>query len=227
MKRIIYLAALVLLISACSKKGGSGPVPGKAGLVAPLKDLICNNGTVVSATESSVAFSWNAAANATGYDLTIKNLLTQTEAVQTTTSTNATVTLKRNTPYSWHVTAKSSKNTTVTESDIWKFYNAGAGATTYAPFPADLLTPGFGDIISPANGKINITWKGAAVDNNIVGYIVYFGPSSNPAIFRERTTDSFVNDITVSANTTYYWHVVTIDANSNISDSGINNFYVK
>ena len=226
MKRILYIA-VIILISACSKKGGSGPVPGKATLVAPLKDLTCNTGTVLSPTESSVIFSWNAADNAGSYDLTIKNLLTQKETVQPSTTTNATVTLSRNTPYSWFVTAKSTKNSTLTPSDTWKFYNAGAGITTYAPFPAEILTPAFGEIVSPASGKVNLTWKGTAVDNNITGYIVYFGPSANPAIFRERITEAFVNDVTVSTNTTYYWRVVTVDANGNISDSGTNNFYVK
>lgn len=229
MKRILYIA-IVLFITACGGKN-SGPnpknAPGKAVLIAPVKDLTCNTGSIISATESSVAFSWNAAENAESYDLTIKNLLTQKDIIQTSMSANATVTLLRNTPYSWSVTAKSSKSTTTTASDVWKFYNAGAGITSYAPFPAELLTPAFGQIISPAGGKINLSWRGSAVNNNITGYIVYFGPNNNPDIFRERITDTFVNDVSVSTNTTYYWRIVTVDANGNFSDSGLNNFFVK
>ncbi|MBD1394154.1 hypothetical protein [Mucilaginibacter glaciei] len=227
MKRI-YIIALVFIFAACGKGGNnSAPAPGKATLVAPLKDLTCNTGVILSATESSVAFSWNPAENTESYDLTIKNLLTQKDIVQNTPTPNATVTLLRNTPYSWSVTAKSSKSDTKTDSEVWKFYNAGAGITTYAPFPAELLTPTFGQVLPSGTTKINLTWKGSAVDNNITGYIVYFGPNSNPDVFRQRVTDSFVNDVTVSANTTYYWRIVTVDANNNISDSGTGNFFVK
>lgn len=227
MKSIYMFFFIAVAISACSKSGGSGPVPGKAELVAPLKDLTCNTGTVLSATESSVAFSWKAAPDATEYELVVTNLLTKTAIKQSFNTTNATVTLLRNTPYSWFVTSKSSSNANTTASDTWKFYNAGAGVISYAPFPAELLTPAFGAIISPANGKVNLTWKGSAVDGNITGYFVYFGSSANPPLYRDRITDSFVNDVPVSSNTTYYWRVGTVDANGNFSDSGAGNFFVK
>jgi hypothetical protein len=226
MKRNITIA-LALLLAACGKKNGPNPAkdPASAILTAPAKDQTCTNGTVLSNTESSVAFSWNASANTDAYELTVKNLLTQKDIVQQTTTPNATVTLSRNTPYSWSVTSKKAKASA--QSETWKFYNAGAGVTSYAPFPADIITPAFGEILSPANGKVNLTWKGSSVDNNISGYVVYFGPNNNPDIFRERITDAFVNDVTVSTNTTYYWRVVTVDKNGNISDSGMQNFYVK
>jgi hypothetical protein len=227
MKKYIFILFIGILAAGCRKKGGPGPAPGAAILIAPAKDLPCFTGTVVSQTESSVAFSWNAADNASAYTLTIKNLLTATESTQETTTPNATVTLLRNTPYAWHVKSKASRNTIIADSEVWKFYNAGPGITTFAPYPAELLTPTFGQLFDNGTSKVNLTWKGSAVDNNITGYIVYFGPKANPDVFRERTTDSFVNDVTVSSNTTYYWRVVSIDANGNISDSGISNFYVK
>ncbi len=226
-KRIIGLA-IIVLITACGK-GSSDPekAPGTANLLAPIKDQICTTGTVFSLTQSAVAFSWSAAENADNYEITVKNLLTQTETKQSAASTQATVTLARNTPYSWFITSKSQNSSTTTKSDVWKFYNSGAGVVAYAPYPADLLAPAFGQIITASNGKVNLSWKGSSVDNNIVSYNVYFGPSKNPDLYRSQTKDSFVNDIAVSANTTYYWTVITIDSNGNISTSPTYNFFIK
>lgn len=226
-KRIIGLALLVL-ITACSKKASDPELaPGTANLVAPIKDQICTTGTVVSSIQSTISFSWSKAENADSYEVTVKNLLTQTETKQSATGTQTTVTLARNTPYSWYVTSKSQSSSTTTKSDVWKFYNSGAGIVTYAPYPADLLAPTFGQIITPTNGKINLSWKGSSVDNNIVSYNVYFGPSKTPDLFKLQTKDSFVNDISVSANTTYYWTIISIDSNGNISASPTYNFFVK
>jgi len=225
MKRILTLIT-ILALASCGKKTPA-PAPGVATLSAPLKDQPCLTGTIVSATESSVAFSWNASTNTNQYDLTITNLLTKAATTQTISSTSATVKLLRNTPYSWYISSKSNKSSVVTKSDTWKFYNAGPGVVTYAPFPAEITAPAFGAIISPGTTKVNLTWKGSSVSSNIVAYDVYFGPSGNPDLFRNHITDTFVNDVTVGANTTYYWRVVTIDANGNISDSGTYNFFVK
>ncbi|WP_184549537.1 hypothetical protein [Mucilaginibacter sp. FT3.2] len=224
MKRILTLIIILSIIS-CGKKAPV-PAPGVASLTAPLKDQPCLTGTVLSATESSVAFSWNPSQNTDNYDLTITNLLTKTATTQTVSTTTATVKLLRNTPYSWYISSKAKKTSVVTKSDVWKFYNAGAGVVTYAPFPAEITGPAFGAVVASGTTKVNLTWKGSSVSSNIVAYDVYFGPSSNPDLFRNHITDSFVNDVNVGANTTYYWRVVTVDANGNISDSGTYNFFV-
>lgn len=219
---------LILILAACGKSSPPPAItPDAALLVLPLKDQACTSGTVISKTESSVNFSWTGGQNTDSYELTIKNLLTQTIVTQTTPATNVSVTLLRNTPFEWFVTSKYSKTSIVTSSNKWKFYNAGTGMLSYAPFPAEILTPTFGQILSSSSPTVNLTWKGSAVDNNIVAYSVYFGPNNNPGLFRDHITDSFVNSVTVGANTTYYWRVITIDAYGNISDSGLNNFYVK
>lgn len=216
---------MILAIASCGKKAPV-PAPGVASLTAPLKDQPCLTGTVLSATESSVVFSWNSSPNTDSYDVTITNLLTKTATTQNVTVTTATVKLLRNTPYSWYVTSKAKKTSAVTKSDVWKFYNAGAGVVTYAPFPAEIIAPTFGTMLPSGTAKVNLSWKGSSVSSNIVAYDVYFGPSNNPDLFRNHITDSFVNDVVVGANTTYYWRVVTVDANGNISDSGTYNFFV-
>ncbi|HEY9195816.1 MAG TPA: hypothetical protein VIM77_06110 [Mucilaginibacter sp.] len=226
MKRFLSLIIIIPVLFSCGKKQPVPP-PEKASLIAPLKDQPCLTGAVLSATESNVTFSWSAAANTTSYDITIKNLLTQIPVTQTVSVSNATVKLLRNTPYSWFITSKSNKTNATAKSEVWKFYNAGAGVITYAPFPAEITAPGYGAIFDSGTTKVDLSWKGSSVSSNIVAYDVYFGPSGNPDLFRNHITDNFVKDVTVGANTTYYWRVVTIDANGNISDSGTFNFFVK
>jgi hypothetical protein len=226
MKQIIGLLIIAFFIAGCKKGGGSGSnsTPGAASLLTPLKDQACTTGTVISDTESDVSFTWGAGQNATSYDVSIKNLLTQAIITKQVQGTQVTATLLRNTPYSWYVTSKTSKSSTKT--DVWKFYNAGAGIVTYAPFPAEIVAPVLGQIVTTSAGKINLSWKGSATSGTIVGYNVYFGPSSSPDLFKTMMTDNFINNVTVSANTTYYWHVVTVDSNGNVADSGLYNFFV-
>jgi hypothetical protein len=54
----------------------------------------------------------------------VKNLLTNAISTQLTSNTSVELTLNRNTPYSWFVNSKSSKNPTVGLSPTWKFYNS-------------------------------------------------------------------------------------------------------
>ncbi|WP_214071204.1 hypothetical protein [Mucilaginibacter sp. dw_454] len=236
MKKIIGLLLITAMIAGCKKSttnpgggngSGTGNGPGAATLLTPAKDEICTTGSVVSDTVSTISFTWNAVAKANTYDLTITNLLTQKATTQTISSTQATANLSRNTPYSWYVTSKISGKSGSSKSDVWKFYNAGSGIVTYAPYPAQIVAPTYGQIMTNAGGKVSLKWTGSVASGKLVGYNVYFGPSNNPDLFRANITDNFLNDISVSANTTYYWHIITVDSNGNSSDSGLYNFFVQ
>jgi len=133
--------------------------------------------------------------------------------------------LKRNTPWSWFVISHSVNSTATAQSDTWKFYNAGNGTTSYAPYPADLLTPAAGAILTTTS--INLTWKGAAVDTTtIVNYDVYFGTTATPPLYKSAVTASFLNNINVDINTTYYWSISTRDINGNVTASATNFFSI-
>lgn len=225
----LFILILVFAIAACGTKKSTDPqpeTPGAFTLLLPVKDQVCTTGTVVSTSESTIIFQWAASSNASGYEVVIKNLLTQAETRQNVSSTHATATLARNTPYSWYVNAKSS-NSATTKSDVWKFYNSGPGIESYAPYPAELLTPQFGEIVTAVSGKISLTWRGSSAGNNIDYYNVYFGASNNPSLFKAQTKDSFVNDVAVTPGTIYYWTIITVDKNGNVSTAPMANFYVK
>ena len=122
--------------------------------------------------------------------------------------------------------SKSSKSATLVQSDTWKFYNAGAGTVSYAPYPADVVAPAVGQNVAAPAGTVNLSWKGSSVDGNITGYDVYFGTGKSPGVLKSNVTDSFYNNVSVIAGTQYYWKIVTRDAKGNTSDSGLFQFKV-
>jgi hypothetical protein len=229
MKRFT-LVAIIFSLFACGKKSADNTVavnpPDKATLTAPLANSACIAGTNVTATQSDVLFSWGNAANANSYDLYIKNLLTNNTSVQTTTNTQITVTLPRATPFSWYVISKSNSTSQTTQSDVFKFFNAGAAKANYSPFPADLITPTTGQSVTAVNGKVTLTWKGTSIDNNIASYSLYTGSTvAGLTLFKANLTAT-TYDLSVNSAATYYWQIVTIDAFGDYSLSEVHQFAV-
>jgi hypothetical protein len=217
---------LVVLIVTCGKKETVLPAPSATVLEVPLKDEVCLAGKIISESESTIEFKWSAAANAESYDLSIKNLLTSAITTHTTSATNLLLTLARNTPYSWFVTSKSSKNSTTASSPTWKFYNSGSGTTSYPPYPAEMISPTLGQKVTAVNGKLTLQWRGLDTDNDIVNYDVYFGTTNAPVILQSKLTETSLTNVSVNSSSTYYWKVITRDAKGNTSDSGTYQFTV-
>ena len=222
MKKHLLLFLLCLAVFSCKKTVNP---PTKAVLSLPANNEACTTGSPISATLSSIVFKWTASQNAESYTVTIKNLETGVTTTQTTTASELPVTLARNAPYSWFVTAKTSKIATEAVSDTWKFYNVGEAASAFAPFPADMVFPKMAQRITPTAGKINLDWTGSDVDNDILNYDIYLGTSTTPALLKAGQVDSALPDVAVNAGTTYYWKVITKDSKGNTSDSGIYVFY--
>jgi len=226
--KLLAIPLLFMLMACGGKKNNPVPIPdpSKAALSFPAQNAVCTTGTIISASQSSITFTWTAADNTSSYELNIKNLLTSATTTQSTADTKLTVTLLRNTPYAWYITSKSNKTTATAQSDTWKFYNSGPGVVTYAPYPAEVTSPTFGQALA-TTASVNLTWKGSAVDNTtIANYDVYFGTTTTPPVFKSAITDSFVNGVSVASGKTYYWKVITRDINGNTSDSGLYQFSV-
>jgi hypothetical protein len=232
MKRGILSIAVILILAGCGGSGGGSSTtsssPAAATLSTPANNSVCITGIAVSATTSSVSFTWAAAANATTYDLYVKNLLTSATTTQSNlTTTSATLTILTGTPYSWYIVSKSLTTSTTGQSITFKFYNSGPGITTYAPFPATVVSPTFGQNISATGGNINLTWTGGSVNaGTIVNYDVYFGTVGTPPLLKATVTDSFLNSVAVTSGITYYWKIITRDSSGNTSDSGVYQFKV-
>lgn len=227
MRNFIYIIIACFLLTGCSKKKTDGPVlePGKALLVFPEQNALCITGTETSSAQSTVVFKWNNAVNTGSYDLVIKNLLTGLSDTKSVSATEASVSLLKNTPYSWFVVSKSASGNRTTQSESWKFYNSGDGILSYAPFPADGLTPASGQL-NALNGKITLNWKGSDTDNDILNYDVYFGTVANPPLLYKGVTEMRLENVFVTSKTKYYWRVLTRDTKGNTSESELAVFSV-
>jgi hypothetical protein len=231
MRNLLSIIALGLLMAGCSGSKKSGnitplpPGPKAATLIFPAENAVCVSGAVISAAQSTIQFQWNNGANADSYILVTKNLLTGDTLATSAGSNSADVTVGRNTPYSWYIVSKSNQSSSTVKSDTWRFYNSGAGITTYAPFPADNLTPATGHAVTvPASGKISLSWHGSSVDNDIVDYDIYFGTAPSPPLYQSHNTSQNISNVTTSSKTTFYWKIVTRDSNNNTSTSDVAEF---
>jgi hypothetical protein len=227
-----YLIFLSLLVFSC---GGSGdePIapeikaPDVVNLNLPSNNTICEDGTNVTNTSSDVAFTWAPSNNTESYELAITNLITNVVTTKTITHPTATtsVSLTRGMPYKWQITSKSTKTTKTGISSSNKFYLAGAGITSYAPFPATITAPIFGSVVTPTNSKVTLSWSGSDPDSSVLTYEVFI--DTDEAKVRSYTTpiSTSTNSYshTVESNKTYFWCVKTSDGR-NISYSLIHNF---
>lgn len=219
-----------MVLCACEEAGNLKPAKGVslgvANLISPSKNELCTSGTNVSSNQSIVFFKWNSADKADKYELHLKNLITAQTDLYSVKKNELSITLNRSTPYSWYVVSISDKVSDKTTSDVWRFYNSGLGVVSYAPFPAEILSPGMAQMISSSSGKVTLDWNGSDVDADISSYDVYFGKSPSPSVFKSNVKESVLNDVDVEHNTTYYWKIITRDQQGNLSDSGVYQFNV-
>lgn len=230
-KKFIQLFSLLfvfLIFIACGGSGDGGgdiidpvPPPKATTLVFPLQDSECNEGVIVSETQSRVTFEWNASDDTDSYTLVITNLLDNTSKSSTTSNTTKDEDILRGVPYSWLVTSKANGNSTTADSPLWKFYNAGDAVENYAPFPAELVSPIMGGL---ANTSTTLEWIGSDLDSDIDSYDVYLDTNNPPTVLHENTSSMTSNVSSLSANTVYYWSVTTKDAHGNTSQSPVFEF---
>ena len=227
LKKINFiLGLLATLVLGCIKGKEPALPPAKALLTFPFKNEICAAGENPTPTESTIHFDWTDAANADGYLLSLKNLKTGAITEATSKTSDVKLTLPRATPFSWSVTSVSSKTTVTAVSDTWKFYNSGVGQLSYAPFPASLVYPTMGQAVDVTGNSITLTWSGSDVDGDIAGYDIYIGKNSTLALAGTTKPNNQSLAVAVTANTIYYWKVVTKDAQGNSSESEVYQFKV-
>jgi hypothetical protein len=229
MKKALFLISLLFLLNRCGKEDPVPDVPENptiANLVFPYENSLCNEGTNITASESTVLFEWEAGEYADKYVLNLKNLTTGVITTHQTSDTEIPVILFRGTPYSWYVVSKSNSVAATATSAIWKFYNAGEGVRSYAPFPAEILIPSMASTVNSVSGMITLDWNGSDVDGDIEGYDVCFGTTTTPGIIYSNVNESILNNVPVSSNTIYYWEIITKDSHGNKSYSGVYQFKV-
>lgn len=234
MKQALYIICLALLVLGCSTSSDSNVTEGskppdaenevtdlEVKLYFPQENMLCNEGTNLTPTESTVFFEWRSN-GADNYKIVIENLSSGTIIERETTEDIIPIVIQRATAYSWYVEAESEGE--IEQSETWQFYNAGPGAQSYAPFPAAIIAPNMAQSIA-ATTTVTLQWTGNDVDDDIVGYDVYFGTNATPDLFASdiSTTES---NVSVTSGAIYYWKVITKDSLGNTSDSGVFQFRV-
>lgn len=221
MKYLIILW-ISLLIFACSKGSETitpavvvVPPPTAAALTLPVNNTVCYEGTNISSLTSDVSFSWSTAKDTEVYDLVITNLNTLANTTKSVNSENkATLALFKGALYSWQVISKSNKSKETASSEVWRFYLAGDGASTFAPFPALIIAPVSGASVAPNAGKVNLIWSGADPDTDVLSYEIYMNTDQAKVLNRQvdpSNTSSSNLWVTVKSGTVYYWSVKSSD----------------
>ena len=184
----------------------------------------CTEGTLVSETESELTFLWEGIDRVQTYKMTLKDLNTSNIKEFESDEPQLNVILKRATPYSWSISASSNPNKI--RSETWSFYNEGPGSESFVPSPAIAISPASGASISVTSTTVNLRWNAEDLDNDIVGYNLYFEEDNDPALFESNLESDQFLAIPVAAGKTYYWKVVTKDSQGNESVSPIFSFTV-
>lgn len=225
MRRVVAIVAVVFL-SGCGKDSPSPPEAAK--LLFPLMNSECTTGVDLNATTSRVEFRWQKAAHADTYELSVTNSISNVTQTISNSGLSAELPLQKGTPYSWKVITRNTQTQETGVSDTWRFYNEGS-EQSYAPFPADILSPKSGaTVFRDLNNEVVLEWAGADVDNDIAGYELYLSPENPPLTLVAQPSANVTSyKISVSPGIVYYWKVITIDSEGNSADSGIYGFKVK
>ncbi len=222
--RFLAVCIVAILMLGCKKKEAPKP-PESASLLFPAKSSECTTGQDISATSSQVEFKWKASINTETYELIVTNLNNGNKQDIITQATTARLPLEKGTPYSWLVISKKAEVLQTATSEIWQFYNSGF-ETTYAPFPAQIVEPKMGTtIFKDINNDVTLEWNGADVENDIVGFDLYFSTENPPeTLDASLGPNEVTTKVAVTSEMVYYWKVITRDSEGNTSDSGIFEF---
>lgn len=232
MKKFIKIISIFTLLGfltlSCSEDDDSTAAnmivpPSSATLIFPENNMVCNEGTIISDTETDVLFQWEESENTSSYVLQITNLNDGNTRNISTLSTEFLIRITRGTPYSWSVKSLGSDGNESTESSVWSFYNAGLPVENYAPFPATLISPNSGSSVE--QGLVTLEWEASDIDDDIASYTVFFDTVS-PPIAEVNSTSSSSSEVTVSSGKVYYWRIVTTDEANNTSTSQVFQFAV-
>ncbi|MEM8763845.1 MAG: hypothetical protein AAGD88_08535 [Bacteroidota bacterium] len=230
MRRPILSLSVLLFLVACQADTDLPSFvlnPTEVTLVFPENNSICTEGTILSDTESEVTFEWSEAVTGDSYLVRLTDLTTgNTENIQSD-AVQMPIILKRGNPYTWRVVTLMNASGNSAESETGSFYNAGPGIDSYVPFPATILSPEMGQTFPANRSSVNLSWTGADLDNDIANYDVYFGTVSPPELFLENLIENRLDDITVQSGNTYYWRILTRDAQGNASKTVIFTFEVE
>ena len=206
--------------------GGQAAAPSQATLVFPANNTLCNEGTVVSDTQSTVEFLWSESNNTDSYEVTVRNLNTNSGTTRTSTTNSLEITIDRSAPFEWFVVSRSDQTTQTAQSAVAVFYNEGPGVENYAPFPAEAVSPSSGANLATSVSEVTLNWSASDLDNDIENFDVFIGTDENNLTALGQFQSESSDPVAVSPGTTYYWKVHTNDETGNTSISPVFSFRI-
>lgn len=223
------LPVLMLLLFSCSQNNESETEisispPESAVLIYPENNTECNEGVIISETETDVLFQWGNALNAGSYMLIINNLKEGTSKKINTQKTENVVRLSRSVTYSWQVKSIGLNNSGTADSEVWSFYNAGNPEQSHPPFPANEVYPKSGYLVEA--GSILFQWEATDLDNDISSFKILLDTISTPENILGITSNTSIQ-AEVNSGQIYYWQVITVDLMGNQSNSPVFQFQVE
>jgi hypothetical protein len=216
MKKLIVLC--LLFIWGC----GPDPIPDPDAvlLIAPENLNSCTTASRINETERQVRFQWTVALHADNYELIVQNSNTQERFTSNTELLNASIILPSGANYRWSVRSKSTLTPVTTDSQSWQFYLEGDPQTSHFPFPAQLKVPeDEAEISLNAANSFLFQWEGADLDEDIISYDFYLGQEPNLLRLHQAAISNSQITIELSSGSTYYWQIITRDAQQNESSS--------
>ena len=223
----IFYILIILLNYSCSKDNADqkniDESPGIVTLIFPENNTECNEGTVISDTQSEVTFRWNPSKNADSYVLEINNLDSNTTQNINTSVTEEKVVLERGANYSWKVISKLNSTSLTTYSSTWRFFNASIPIKSHVPDQALILKPIPNSTLDFC--PVTLEWTSNDKDNDISFHEIVLDLNYPPTAIIGSTNDNSFQPNLLSGKT-YYWQIITIDSDGNKSSSEISSFII-
>jgi len=239
MKKIFLIITLVSLIVACGGGGDDTPMPppvdpvnppAAANLTFPANGEICAEAKDLTGNDGdndrtyTVEFRWTGDATTSTnvkYTLTLTNTddNTSTNFETTASSNNVTLDVTGIIPggdYSWQVVASKDGISETTASGTQTFTAAGVAEVSFSPNTANPVNPNRNQVLSSTTTSVTLEWTGSDQNNDINEYDVYFGETNPPIDMVTVPSTTTTRTVTTTANTIYYWRVITRDADSDL-----------
>ena len=219
---IIISIFLGLALTSCENKSTSlfpnnkfeenlDPIVPLLGL--PGNETRCEIGEI-QGENALVNFYWISTSPRDIFDLEITNLNTNEITTQKDIDALETqVALQRGYSYSWRIVSKNKSSVKTESSDTWRFYLANNTIENAAPFPATVIAPENGSIISPTTGEVFLEWTSIDPDeDDSLTYHVRLDTDNGTTPIEDLQNISTTSaTITLDKGVVYYWSVISSD----------------
>ncbi|MGO4920021.1 hypothetical protein [Maribacter spongiicola] len=230
--KAFYYIVVISLVASCSSSDQEPNLeevindPVEATLIFPEDKTECNEGTILSDTESKVIFRWNSSEFTDSYELKLKNLETDIVITQDAINDSKEVTISRGTSYEWYIISKSIESDATATSEVFQFFNAAPGVVNHIPFSAEAIAPIDNEILVTNDTFLSLEWQASDIDDDIKEYEIFFGTSIEEMNNIGSTANTKI-EVDIIFGSTYYWKVRTYDENFNSSESDVFQFTVQ